>query len=512
MNFTGRISLGCALCILAACRQDTTTNTDVSTGQFGQSGGGAYTAQCSGWYPDWISQVPPAAGQTDFQMSQGYYLGVPVLQTINGQSTVAGFKRPPDAAVADAAWLAYDFHSQQAQYLDSLLQYVLQGNADQGFIIPPGPFGASWFNVPMMTTDSSTRREPYHGLTRERTLFPTDWSWITSSSGLRSYAIGYYNALGSYTVGQVFKDVNPALADPSKASFVNGTLVFKILFSEYAPTKINTASYPLTRAPEWTIQDVTNPATANDIKVRLIQMDIAVKDPRSPIGWVFATYDYDDSNPDTNAWKRLTAVGMMWGDDPAVSTSGQTLNETWLNPALPAAFKAHIGVNGRLIGPVDNPKSSCISCHSTAQVDVGVTVASNPASSAFTGASTIIPTACSVAQRANWFRDLPSGTAFGVTNGTPVGTGCDVIATPAGTQLYSLDNSLQLQVGLVSSLYRGNTNPCIGKTPGQTEAPQAPPPSGQQMRRLVSTDRQRVPVSAELTKALAVHDEHLPAR
>jgi hypothetical protein len=50
---------------------------------------------------------------------------------------------------------------------------VLKGNADAGFIIPPVPFPA-WFNVPMMTTDSFTRREPLHGLTRERTLSHTD--------------------------------------------------------------------------------------------------------------------------------------------------------------------------------------------------------------------------------------------------------------------------------------------------------------------------------------------------
>src|SRR6266513_909238 len=225
------------LCGLAGCRPDSTTNTDVGTGNFGQPGSG-YTAQCSGWFPDWISQVPPGSVDTDFQMSQGYYLGVPVGQNVNGTPTVTSYNRPADATVADAPWLAYDFHSssQQMQYLNALLQYVLRNNADAGFVMPPEPF-PSWFNVPMMTT-SGNRREPFHGLTRERTLFHSDWSWITGSNSLRSYAIGYYNTLGSYTLAQVFKDVNPALADPSKANFVNGTLVFKILFSEYAASKI----------------------------------------------------------------------------------------------------------------------------------------------------------------------------------------------------------------------------------------------------------------------------------
>lgn len=499
-----RLPMVVAVALIGSCRQDTATNTDVGTEQFGAPGSG-YIAQCSGWFPDWISTVPPAAGQTDFQLSQAYYLGVPVLATVGGQTTVTAYKRPPDAPLSDAPWLAYDFHSsgQPSEYASALLAYVLNGNAEAGFEIPPVPF-AQWFNVPMMTTDSFTRREPLHGLTRERTLSHTDWSWINNGSTLRSYAIGYYNALGSYTVGQVFKDIDPSKADPTKASFVNGTLVFKILFSEYAPAKINTASYPLTHAPAWTIQDVGAPAAANDISVRLIQMDIAVKDARSPTGWVFATYDYDESNADPNPWKRLTAVGLMWGDDPTVNTPGQTLTETWLNPALPAAMKTHIGVDGRLIGPVDNPASSCISCHSTAQVDQGVAQSATGATSIFTGNTTIIPTSCTVAQRANWFRDLPSGTPFGMMDGTPAGSGCNVVAAPSGTTLRSMDNSLQLQVGLISSLYRGNPNPCTGKTPGQTEAPQAP---GQPLgpvgpRRVMAGEKQRVVVSKELARAL----------
>jgi hypothetical protein len=202
-------------------------------------------------------------------------------------------------------------------------------------------------------------------------------------------------------------------------------------------------------------------------------MDIAVKDPRSTTtGWVFATYDYDSTltSSEPNAWKRLTPVGMMWGDDPTVNANGQPLTETWINPALPAAL-SHPGLNGRLIGPVDNAKSSCISCHSTAQIDRGVVVSSGAPASAFTGAATIIPAACTTAQRANWLRDLASGSAFGVTDAN--GTGCNIVATPTGTTLYSLDNSLQLEVGLESALYRANTNPCVGKTPGQNEAPQS---------------------------------------
>lgn len=113
-------------------------------------------------------------------------------------------------------------------------------------------------------------------------------------------------------------------------------------------------------------------------EVRLIQMDIAVKDPRSTdSGWVFATYVYDESLPAAmpqQRWHNLTPVGLAWGNDPDVTFDGDPdLDETWINPAVPAPFDGHVGLHGRLNGPVDNPQSACMSCHSTAQVREGRT-------------------------------------------------------------------------------------------------------------------------------------------
>jgi len=141
-----------------------------------------------------------------------------------------------------------------------------------------------------------------------------------------------------------------------------------------------------------------------------------------------------------------------------------TLNETWTNPAgplpgLPPAFADHLGRAGRLIGPVDDPVSSCLSCHSTAEADpsrVGN-------SSAYPGAATKPPQfdgGCPMA----WFRDLPSGTPFG-----------HALACPADTStagLVSLDYSLQVSEGVNAVFGFGNSNPCLGVTP-----PPSPPPS-----------------------------------
>ena len=111
--------------------------------------------------------------------------------------------------------------------------------------------------------------------------------------------------------------------------------------------------------------------------VRLVQVDIAVVDagtadnPRSPTRWVYGTFAYNGLIEAESVWDRLAAVGIQWGSDP------------WTYPAVPREASLpprqsvlndgigifeHNGCEGRLAGPVDNQKSSCISCHASAFV------------------------------------------------------------------------------------------------------------------------------------------------
>ena len=56
--------------------------------------------------------------------------------------------------------------------------------------------------------------------------------------------------------------------------------------------------------------------------MRLLQVDIAVKDNHFPAtGWTFSTFVYDERMypAEPNGWKRLVPVGIMWGNDPAVT-------------------------------------------------------------------------------------------------------------------------------------------------------------------------------------------------
>src|SRR5262249_46590171 len=59
-------------------------------------------------------------------------------------------------------------------------------------------------------------------------------------------------------------------------------------------------------------------------KFSLIQMDIMVRDPRSPYGWVFGTFQYNRKLRKKNPWENLVPVGLQWGNDPNISDDYST--------------------------------------------------------------------------------------------------------------------------------------------------------------------------------------------
>jgi len=147
----------------------------------------------------------------------------------------------------------------------------------------------------------------------------------------------------------------------------------------------------------------------------------------------------------------MVSVGVMWGNDPNLP-SGSKPKESMINTGAPAYALGHLGLGGRLNGPVDNPKSACMSCHGTAQ---------NEASAPMTPPSNA---GCTAAQSNVWFRNLAGNVAFGdLKNGT-----CDVVPSAV---LVPLDYSLQQSVAL--SNYEKETtageplymNPCQPAAP-----------------------------------------------
>ena len=78
---------------------------------------------------------------------------------------------------------------------------------------------------------------------------------------------------------------------------------------------------------------------------------------------------------DVGAGRRVSAL--VWGDDPennvdasnpkpAQTIINPNIKESIINPDTNELPPTHLGWNSRLNGPVDNPRSACMSCHSTA--------------------------------------------------------------------------------------------------------------------------------------------------
>lgn len=380
--FNKRINLGSALfCILMS-------STMVNAQQF----------------PDYGYQPPADWNESTFSLSQNY----PSIQ-------------PEKPALP---WESIDFRKEPEKYLWAILNYGYEGNLEVDFEVQKNT-KRNWFHAPWLHYGPNGR-EIVHGLTRERSSRPFELA-STQTQQFRNYAVGFYDAIGGYTIGQVWK--NPIKPDPKLASFPEGTVTFKLLFTTATSSQVPF----LEGAPEW-VADIDHSPSAQQIrdnKVRLLQIDVAVKDKRSTKGgWIFGTFHYDKTISNTNPWLRLRPLSLMWGDDPSLTaadyTNGNRPSESWVNESSPVvAYRSNppsgvtppstLGFSGRANGPVDNSVSSCISCHGTAQI---------PATSPM-----IPPATLSDAEKMRWFRNTKPGEAF----------------DPASA---SLDFSLQLGVGI----------------------------------------------------------------
>jgi hypothetical protein len=345
-------------------------------------------------FPSARESPPPGWTGTVFALSQAYPASMP----------------PPEAR----PWEAFDFRTQADDYIRSLFRYALEGNEAVEWRGERNPV-RKWYHVPWLHT-SSNGREFVRGLTRERSSRPRELHPAQDVT-VANYAVGMYNPAGGFVIGQVWKDhQNP---DPSKALFPVGTVAVKLLF-----TTATVAQVPyLTGTLEWDAFVALSAAgsTTRSIRtVRLLQMDLAVREARadSATGWVFGTFAYDGNAPGPEIWDRMIPVGLSWGNDPSLTPEAhaqgrRAAESVILNPVI--GIPQHLGWLGRLNGPIDNPRSACLSCHGTAQ---------------FPSVSGPLPAnSLPSGQKMRWFRNVPAGVPF-------------------DSGQVSLDYSLQLQTGI----------------------------------------------------------------
>jgi len=347
-------------------------------------------------------------------------------------------------------WETIDFKTEPEKYITTVMDYIEEGNVEVDWRIQDNKV-RKWYHVPWQAYDPLTGREFIHGLTQERTSAPLDLAPEQTNPQM-SYAVGFYNPIGGYTLGQVWNDHSQPSVPPSGITFNHGTVVGKILLS----------AAPLDQVPylkgsyEWqaNIHHSANCKTGNDPQspdcvreiqtLRMIQFDVMVWDKRAceTTCWVFGNFVYDGNLPGETPWDKLKPIGVAWGNDPeALPGSGKPLQETVIFPQA-AALNEHLGCEyqhgptpvapdpqSRLNGPLDNPKSGCISCHSTAETPtLGTDSNGNPTT--WTLVNVVPKGLCSDPEvNQQYFRNIVAGQPF----------------SDAGT---SLDYSLQLAISI----------------------------------------------------------------
>jgi hypothetical protein len=412
---------------------------------------GDFVAQCTGRFPDFVARLPVGYSGPFFQLSQDF----PTTQPARGDLPWQGqsFRTPADGD----------------RYLGLVRSYIYSTMPKWN----PGGKDAKWFHVPWMTVGRHPR-EFTHGLTEERPLTKATMIdgkpelGLKPNATVRNFAIGYYNNIGAYTLRRVFYAATPE-EGASASQFPEGTVVAKILFSNMMPENfVSPDDYPFDEAtPKWTIRVDMGATGIKPMDVRLLQMDVAIRDSRAgATGWIFGTFAYDKRVAGSDGWAKMVPVGLMWGDDPDAGGDQTRIVESVISEGSPGYAKNHLGWARRLNGPVDNPASSCLSCHSTSEFPVG--------------SDLFAPSSCTDKQKAAaWFRDLRGSQPFG-----HVDTGQCVLQTPPdGTR--ALDYSLQVTTALrnITMTVDGGVdaplefeNPCEVVPVAALAAP--PPPAG----------------------------------
>ena len=297
------------------------------------------------------------------------------------------------------------------QYLQRILDYVKQSQ-DTQFANDPGfkikvNGKTRWFSVPWMAYDPTVGREFVHGTTNERTAHLRDLIHPSGGTkktlhganmllgetqacidkypnGFETWAVGYYNEWGGMAMGKAI----PKSGKPHIVTYMGSPMPAGLPFPQYTVVvKFLTTTAPeecvpyLKGSPAWQIdRHVQDPKTqaytcAHKVQIsHIIQVDVAVTDPRSPTGWVYGTYAYDGNRPGSTFWDKLDPLGIEFGSDPwtfpaVPKSAGLPAQQSVINPNI--GIYQHLGCEDRLAGPVDNSQSSCLACHGSAYAAPG---------------------------------------------------------------------------------------------------------------------------------------------
>ena len=398
----------------AAAQTPQSTRPQVPHAQAGAVSAAPGTTGVRGPFPDF-----------GFLPAPGSYTG-PVFKLSQAYPAV----RPPASRLP--GFMKTEFQKNWREYMLQVRSYCLEGNADTDWRVENNKV-RRWYHIPWQHYGPSGR-EGVHGLTKEAPVQPKQLAATQTYTGGQTYAVGIFNEFGGYTIGRVWADHdNPDLTHTTAPNgFLEGTVICKALFVDVPTDQVPSLVNPL----QWDgyITDIYASQNRSMRKLSLIQMDIAIKDRRAPMGWIFGTFQYNGQMNRPNKWENLVPLGLMWGNDPTITTDEYTnptptvtrinpnLKESVINPDTKELPPTHLGWNGRLNGPVDNARSSCMSCHMTAEI---------PALSPITPFFQANPPPMGSPEWMRWFQNNKCGVPF-----------------DKGTK--SADFSLQLSIGVAN--------------------------------------------------------------
>ncbi len=320
---------------------------------------------------------------------------------------------PKQQPKCEAPWLKrqVDFNNQNSKwsdwegYVKDIMKYAFEqqdGNLPDNIGWNTQVNGQTrWYHIPWMAYDPHGGREFVHGLTNELSTALTTFlnnpasgraSGKATLAGTKpvngaiplfeTWSVGMYNPCGAYAIGQAFPETGaPATYKDSKTGqllakglpFPEGTVVIKILNSTADPNLVPYLKSSTSWQANGHLKLAKVPTQSSDYAtydraittVHLVQIDLAVVDSRSPTRWVYSTLGYDDKSSGKTVLDRMVPLGVQWGSDPQ-SYPGVPQAQSkpvWQSVLAPINIPEHYGCNKRLAGVLDNPASSCVSCH-----------------------------------------------------------------------------------------------------------------------------------------------------
>ncbi len=295
----------------------------------------------------------------------------------------------------------------------------------------------------------------------------------------------YLNDRAAFGVGQVYcnpDNPKPGALNPDPNAlnnFPNGSFIIKLLFSTVTEDQLPIVKNALEWKADVFVNDDPSWRNKGPISrferaigvVRLIQIDVSVRDERSTTGWLMGTFGYDGNARGATPWERMIPLGIQWGNSPKVAfaetcagpggpCSREKLTEQWINEqavkdlASPPLNFDHLGYGGRLAGPVDNANASCLGCHQTAGFPMVPILPEFSPNGALLELDAGRRPAVEQSFRMMYYGNVASGAVF------------------SDTQLQSSDYSLQLAMSLQNfiSVRCANTRPTARRAAGDLRA------------------------------------------